>query len=672
MTPRRDRTVFIPWDLPPPVYREPRPKPPGFLPHLEPRTNHAALAELLRRRGPALAAADLARWQLAPRIAARDDGNLGLTALHDPSGKPLLEYRRDPDGRVQTVVSGPPYEMHRSLRQQGSRSDRPSKPPPASSKARRSDALRLPGAQPAKAQGPAQNTVLPCSIILGMLTGALARRLLETACAIASDYLPNWAVRDALAAGPRGYPRPKHAPPEDLTNIARQAALRAVLDTVALPSRKAMLMRHRSPSWPEPASAGELNRHYSLPRRRPRGSDAVAAAGQTNHDLAHRLLAEPVLQTLAALSEHPKQSRHALLADTTPGDYDRVRKSLEAYAGLVATAPGLARLHFTELDDGRRKTDSPGELVKRTRRWARLTPAQWRIFHQLAEEPRNRTKNLDAIRQTARLAGLANVPGASRSTLLTLHHTLPRLDAPEYSRGPGRRASTQPWVRTINAYLRRNPADPGGDQLRWVGDALARTLNRHRPWGKGDWAAMLSRANRVHLERLAQLPEQDDAWRTALDRHRSGPYLLTPLTSREALRKAGRYMGAGERLPRRNTPSGRHDNQRFFLATAPGRGPALLCLSAATGSWQPDGILTGGGRKPYPALTALLADLASRYAAADPNPRRTSWFAGRDRHNQPEPAAAVAPAHRPPSFQEIVGEELMNGEQYASPTQEKA
>ena len=682
------RTFLAGEDLWPALHRQERPKPPGFPRHLEPRVNHDALHALIRSQGQAMAAADLAAWQLAPKVAEEANGRLVLTALHDPLGQPLLEYRRDPDGRISGSTRGAGPDLHRSLQQPAGRGDRPTRPPNARAKARLRDALRLPGPQPPGPKEPLRQLLLPCSTLVNLLVSTLARRLLEEACAVASDYLPNWAVRDALAADEPSRTREYYNPTGGLMNLARNAARRAVMDAVTSLARRTMLRQHQAltdkrsgrvitsslinlPHRGDTLSVGvagtgsKLDQHHTLPPQRPTDADPVAAAAHANFEMANTLLEPRATALLAELADPPEHSRQAVLRRSAPERYNELQWSVEAYAGLAATARGLAQVYLSHTSRGRSGVRTPGEIVTRMRRWGRMTPAQWRIFHRLANSASNRIRDPESMRETARLAADANVPTTPLRTLLNLHRAMWRLNPPKRAsrnRTERTRRNHAAWVRTANAYLRRSPVDPDGRQLVWVGDALRVTLAAGRPWGPGDWRTLLTRAHRVHADEMARMGRQGHPWPTALGAHQNGEYRLTPLTSPQALWEAWRYMDEATPRPAQTGLPGQYENRRYFLATAPGRSPAIMCLSAATRTWRADGVVTTGN-KPTHALFDLLLELAARYAQAEPNPRRTAWFGQpRDPGRRPPLHHGGHPVHRPPSFLEIVGAEVMEAE----------
>ena len=58
----------------------------GFPRHLDPQVNCRVLEDLIQRHGTAMAAWDLAGWDLAPRLTLGEDGSGGLPTVHNQVG----------------------------------------------------------------------------------------------------------------------------------------------------------------------------------------------------------------------------------------------------------------------------------------------------------------------------------------------------------------------------------------------------------------------------------------------------------------------------------------------------------------------------------------------------------------------------------------------------------
>ena len=343
-----------------------------------------------------------------------------------------------------------------------------------------------------------------------------------------------------------------------------------------------------------------------------------------NTDLTTQFLDADTVQALTALAAPVDRPAHVKLAKYKTSEYNAVFDSIPAYGALAETAPGLARIYLERLSGKSQSMSHPGQIVKKLRVKWNITPAQWRILHRLANHPARRVSCLSELLTTARAAASANHPEATDDMLLLLHNCQHTLHHHKHARkGAGREAHRAAWRRVMQAFLAPDADRPTAPQLRQVSDALSDRLARKLTWGPGSWEQMLARAARWQMECLRDAEDDrytPDPLPPPLSTHSRGGYQLTPLRTNPARRAAEKLLGRW--LPGRYVPTNRLE-PLFYLATAPGKDPAVLELSIETGAWQHRGVT----RPPHlpresQELTQLAKELAAECREADPKPNR--------------------------------------------------
>ena len=167
----------------------------------DPAITADALESFLRRHGPAMARAELALWDLSPKFNRPGDGSITLTAFHDPQGVPAVHYRLDAQGQLTRRTASDRQQLPKWLRPR--RQHRRASPARPRAPSRR-DPARLPDTAPVQYDDETDPTILlTCTQLVRTLRRLLAVWLITRTAAVASDYLPNHALR-----GRRQPPRP--------------------------------------------------------------------------------------------------------------------------------------------------------------------------------------------------------------------------------------------------------------------------------------------------------------------------------------------------------------------------------------------------------------------------------------------------------------------------------
>ena len=404
----------------------------------DPEITARAIYRYIARHGLHTAREELARWDLAPRITHNQNGSIDLTAFHDQHGTAAITYHRAVNGEISLKAASPNQRLPKWL--QPARSYRPD--PRRQRKPRRGDAPKLPLLHHISTDHDQFTLVLSCTNLIHILERQLALRVATAAAAVASDYLPNRAIKYAFH--PRATPF-SSTMPHDPMHAAKYAALNAILE--AIPSEPGRLLAEKhltEPDWflldllvstkpvrrhslkrehisRTPEKTNRLNSVHTLPRRRPQDTGPVAAAAQLNTDLVTELLDPEATETLLALSGQSHQPRHARITQSTIPEYNTVRSSLAAYAPLAETEPGLARLYMTSRSEMSQKVPDPETLIDRLRRKnCRDNDAKWKHFRRIANIPELRNTNGYYIALAAEAAATADRDDAPDRSLIAL------------------------------------------------------------------------------------------------------------------------------------------------------------------------------------------------------------------------------------------------------------
>ena len=662
----------------------------------DPGITARAIYRYIAHHGLHTAREELARWDLAPRITHNHNGSIDLTAFHDHHGAAAITYHRAVNGEISLKAASPNQRLPKWL--QPARSYRPD--PPRQRKPGRGDAPKLPLLHHISTDHDQFTLVLSCTNLIHILERQLALRVATAAAAVASDYLPNRAIKYAFH--PRATPF-SSTMPHDPMHAAKYAALNAILE--AIPSEPGRLLAEKhltEPDWflldllvstkpvrrhslkrehisRTPEKTNRLNSVHTLPRRRPQDTGPVAAAAQLNTDLVTELLDPEATETLLALSGQPHQPRHARITQSTIPEYNTVRSSLAAYAPLAETEPGLARLYMTSRSEMSQKVPDPETLIDRLRRKnCRDNDAKWKHFRRIANIPELRNTNGYYIALAAEAAATADRDDAPDRSLIALcqcGHIID--DNKRFESRHGSKTSRDAWRRTLHAFLDPAIPTPTSVQLEMVSHAMYGHLKRNIPCEPGTWPQLMRRAAHWYHQMLAgpDLDQDADAWYATnphppWGKHERGHYLLTPLNSYQREDAAHHLLGFPVSASTQDINSGQI---LAYIATAPDRPPAAIQLSSRTRCWEVAEILAPKGRKPNSAMHLVAHELAAALRRHDPLPLRPPPEGSRhqiyppDRfHAGPEPLYADPD----PVYAEIFDKALLYSEEdlYASST----
>ena len=600
-----------------------------------------ALAGYLDRHGFQMAMDELAQWHLGQRLTTRKDGATELSALHDQHGNAAVRYRKDKKGTLTLDAAGTGHPLPKWLERNryGPLNPNP-KPRPLLPK----DAPRFPEMrriQYAKEQH--HQLMFTSTRLAEIMRRLLALRLLARTAEIASDYLPNRHLRQAIS-----HINPYETNYINLESVAHSVATQALLAQAGTGTRRDQLetqlvyrpgtlhvgrsfgnterdsVGRAFRDWDEPRSNSLLDRYHNLPPKPGTENDIASAAGQLNTDLVLHMLDRDTLQVLADISGPPAKPAYVRLPQTALEEYNAVLDSLPAYAALAKTAPGLARTYLKNYSAPRQNLKSAGQIVQRLRRRSKLTPRQWRIFHRLVNHKRIWPSRMDALKLTARTAAAANQSLATGDALLRLHDCQYPMDHHRQLRkGAGRAAHRAAWNRAVHAFLTPGGPTPTQVEMRQVSEAMTDRLGRDLPWGPGSWQQMVTRAARWQMKRLDDL-ETDPflpSWPAPpLPAHQRRGYTLTPLVTQPARQAASLLVG---QWLQRYAYDPSEDRPVMYLATAPRLPPAVLEVNVEQRAWAPGWIT----RPPHLKQTTIplqqmLAELAKDCQEAGPPPRR--------------------------------------------------
>ena len=651
------------------------------------------LHEFLLKHAPDIARRQLAQWDLGPKLTRHQNGALDLTAFHDPEGHAAVRYHRTANGEISLTAASPHQRLPRWL--EPPKSYRPD--PRRQRKPGRTDAPKLPVLSRLETDNQL-NLALSCTDLIRILQRQLALRVTVAAASVASDYLPNRAIKYALNPRLDHWPtHSRHDPMPQAEYAAQQAILEAIpnatdrnLTEKHLPEQNSDLFELLLPD--KPARGGSLRRPpirsihkktinrldsaHTLPRRRPQGTGPLAAAAQLNTDLVAELLDPEATRTLLALCGTPKQPRHARITQSSICDYNTIRSSPAAYALLAQSEPGLARIYMSTQGKPGQRLTSPKPMIDRLRRkQCQDDGAKWEYFRRIANIPSLRLTNdwyISLAAEAAAIAGRKDAPDRSLITLCDSSHIIN--DRKRFNRRHGSQVPRTAWQHTLHAFLDPAIPAPTTGQLDMVSQALSGHLKQGLPWKPDTWPELVRRAARWLHDLLAG-PDLDEDANAFYDtnpnrpwaKHERGHYLLTPLNSIQREDVARHLLGFPVHADMTNV----HQGQTLaYIATAPHRPPAAIQLSSKTRSWEVSEILAPKGRKPSSAMHQMAQELAADLRAHDPLPLRPppewspDYLTGYQDRFHVGPMLLYADTHRTPTYADIVGKELL----YADPT----
>ena len=286
--------------------------------------------------------------------------------------------------------------------------------------------------------------------------------------------------------------------------------------------------------------------------------DLTHLVSRTNRTLKTKLIDRRAIATV--LSLFSAQDTHAPSSDwSNMNNYNTVVLNREIFSGMMKTgqqAPLRAHcLEFLRQADSHRVFQHRGEIIREIKDRLKLDPPQWRYFCKAA---RIRSvsdllpMNIPRMAMACQALVDANRPQAHPQQL---HQIWQRQhDHEAFHKAAWRHGDPwKAWTGLLNQYLAPSEIPRSAEDLNLITDALRHHVQNQLPWGPGNWAILLTRSERWHVEnfqrhgrgRYYALPKegQDASWTSLVDLVNIDGLSFAPVTNGPRLAFLGSRMG---------------------------------------------------------------------------------------------------------------------------------
>ena len=266
----------------------------------------------------------------------------------------------------------------------------------------------------------------------------------------------------------------------------------------------------------------------------------------------------------------------------------------------------------------------PGEVIASVKSSLDMTPTQWRAFCRhgsVSGSQRPGTESLRGLRLACQVLADANRNDADATraqqviTHFNRHHGF---NGQVWSHGDPWKA----WTNVIGRFIEPGDELKDTDDLNRVADALRYHIVHDLPWGSGDWATVVARADRWHQETFGpraayryNVPQEarESKWESALPQTTIDGIVFTPLRTAMELQKAGGRMDNCLATFYHRCEQG--ESIIFTARLGPSK-EAAVELVRIDSDWRVGQVELVKRATPAPTLRAAAAKLARKYQEA--------------------------------------------------------
>ena len=377
--------------------------------------------------------------------------------------------------------------------------------------------------------------------------------------------------------------------------------------------------------------------------------DLTHLVSRTNRTLKTKLMDRRAIATV--LSLFSAQDTHAPSSDwSNMNNYNTVVLNREIFSGMMKTgqqAPLRAHcLEFLRQADSHRVFQHRGEIIREIKDRLKLDPPQWRYFCKAA---RIRSvsdllpMNIPRMAMACQALVDANRPQAHPQQL---HQIWQRQhDHEAFHKAAWRHGDPwKAWTGLLNQYLAPSEIPRSAEDLNLITDALRHHVQNQLPWGPGNWAILLTRSERWHVEnfqrhgrgRYYALPKegQDASWTSLVDLVNIDGLSFAPVTNGPRLAFLGSRMG---NCLATYWSSCNQGISRIFTATSNGSLHAAVQLVNNHGHWAPGQAQAPHGKNLDKGIYAAISKLAKAYQAAYDSSRTEAGRQAPKQHSPQHP-----------------------------------